>query len=203
MKPRKLIGLMVLLSIAGMTAVQAEVPPVPATPAPVAEVVSARPFTLKEGYAFEWRKERPMVEKGLLLVLKVDPDLVYPRQTLEPVLYVGDQTAERVNNGYPSGRVVAIVPGVVDLTKAPIWFGTPNLPERVDTKTVKDERARAELAGIKPFASEKVTAAHAQGGEHLEVMDRYELRRAAAGLIQAHSPQETDLINALLMPRNR
>ena len=95
----------------------------PPTPAAIDEVVYARSFELDQGYKFEWRKEQPLVKKGVILVLKVDPDLVYPRQIAEPVLYVGDQTAERVNIGYKSGHVVAIVPGEVDLNKAMIWFG--------------------------------------------------------------------------------
>ncbi len=133
----------------------AEPPPLPPTPAPVLDVVYARPFALEQGYEFTWRKEKPLVTEGYLLVLKVNPALVYPRQSAEPVLYVGDTTAERVNVGYPSGHLVVIVPGKLadfDLKKTLIWFGTPDLPERCTAKTIAEEREKA-LKDSQEFAA--------------------------------------------------
>jgi hypothetical protein len=181
----------------------AEVPAIPATPAAVDDLIYARSFTLAEGYKFEWRKDQPMVKEGTILVLKVNPDLVYARQVAEPVLYVGDTTAERINVGYGSGRVIAIVPGKVDLTKTPIWFGTPELPERVDAAMIKSERAAAEKAGIKPFDKKTVAAAQKNGGKaRLEVADRYELHRSLAPLVLEYSSDETELAESMLVPRN-
>ena len=71
-------------------AVVAAPPQLPATPAPVQDIVFAQPFTLDRGEVSNWRAERPEITSGYILVLKVDPDLVYPRQTAEPVLYVGN-----------------------------------------------------------------------------------------------------------------
>ncbi len=143
-----------------------------------------------------------VVTEGTLLVLKVNPDLVFPPQVAEPVLYVGDSTAERVNRGQGSGYVIAIVPGKIDLAKTPIWFGTPELPERVDAAMIKSERAAATKAGIKPFGKKTVAAAVAKGGRAtLEVADRYELGRLIAPLILEYSSEETELAESLLVPR--
>ncbi len=182
--------------------VETEKPPeIPATPATVAELVYARPFTLAKGYKFFWSKERQNVTTGTLLVLKVDKALVYPRAIAMPVLYVGDQTAERLNHGHKSGHVIAIVPGEVDLTKQPIWFGTPDLPERVDAKKIKSERALADKAKIKPFSKEKVKAALDKGGERLRLEDATALlREAAAPLIEEYSPQEKHLADDFRRP---
>jgi hypothetical protein len=203
MNAMKRIGLTALVAIAlppTLWAEQPEIPGIPDTPAAIDEVIYARPFTLEEGYKFEWRKEQPLVKEGYILVLSVDPDLVYPRQTAAPVLYVGDQTAERVNLGYKSGHVVAIVPGKLDLKKTLIWFGTPELPERCTAKTIQEERRLAEQAGIKPPAEKEMASARTRGGELLNATDRYELRHQLADLIKLYAPDETSLIEHLLMP---
>ena len=106
---KTMISISAVLLLAAVAS--ANPPEIPATPAGVDEVVYARAFTLEKGYKFEWRKDRPLLTEGTILILKVNPDLVYARQIAEPVLYVGDTTAERVNIGYGSGRVIAIVFG--------------------------------------------------------------------------------------------
>ena len=205
MKKNAMLGLAIIMTGAVSSAALAKPPAVPETPAAVDELVYARPFKLTDGYEFHWRKEKPVISEGLIVVLKVNPDLVYPRQTAELVLYIGDQTAERVNVGYPSGIVVAIVPGnaeKLDLSKTPIWFGTPELPERCDAAMIKAERKKADNAGIKPLDAKSVSSATKVGGERLEVKDRYELRRTIADVIEKHSPDEADLIKALRVPRD-
>jgi hypothetical protein len=182
-----------LASIAPAAAV-AGVPPVPATPAAVQDVVYAAPFVLNEGYTSDWRLERPRVTRGHLVVLKVAPDFVYPRQTAEPVLYAGDQTVERLNVGYRSGYVVAIVPGTADLSRVPIWFGTPALPESVDASAVRSEHARALAAGIRPLSADRVRAALR---EPLELHDKLDLLREAGALVQLYASDETDRAAAL------
>ncbi len=202
MRTTILVSLMVLC---GLTAtLLAAPPPRPKTPAPVQDVVYARPFALEKGYEFTWRQEKPTVNEGFVLVLKVDAALAYPRQTAEPVLYVGDTTAERVNVGYPSGHLVVIVPGKLadfDLKKTPIWFGTPELPERCTAKTIAEERDKAEKAGIKPLAAAQVDAARKKGGDRLSVKDDYELRRQIAPLIKEYAPDEAERADNLLAPR--
>jgi len=165
----------------------------------VAALIYARPFTLEEGYEFSWRAEHPTVVEGYILVLKVDRDLVYPRQVAEPVLYVGDQTAERVNIGYKSGHVIAIVPEKVDLSKAAIWLGTPELPERVDAETISAEQAKAAAAGIEAFGSKAVDASLRAGGEAVSFADHNEMLRHLATLITRYAPDEKVLADSFLM----
>lgn len=174
-----------------------DVPRVPQTPAPVDKLVYARAFTLEKGYEYEWRKEKPQVTEGVILVLQVQPALVYPRQCAEPVLYVGEQTAERVNVGHESGHVICIVPGKVDLKTALMWFGTPQLPEQVDAATIKKQRELAEKADIKPFAEEQIKQASERGAKKLEAADRDELRRSLAPLVRQYSSAEKDLADGL------
>jgi hypothetical protein len=176
--------------LAGLPAAAAAgVPPVPTTPAAVEDVVYAAPFVLKEGYVSDWRLERPLVSRGQLVVIKVAPDLVYPRQVAEPVLYAGDQTVERLNVGYASGYVIGIVPGSVDLGRVPLWFGTPRLPESVDAGVVRAERSRAEAAGIQPVPAERIQAVLRKP---LDLADKSDLLREAGALVGLYAPDESE-----------
>ena len=47
----------------------------PATPAPIKNILAARPFTLETPYPYTWSKERFMVSTGVLIVLEVDPGI--------------------------------------------------------------------------------------------------------------------------------
>src|SRR5712671_3802176 len=126
------ISLLVLPACAaGQTVTHTGMTSVPPLPAPVKNILYARPFTLERPYRYDWSKDRPTVSTGILVVLDVDTALVIPRDSLEPVLYASDVAVQRLNHGHKSGKVIAIVPGHVDLATTPIWFGSPNLPERV------------------------------------------------------------------------
>jgi hypothetical protein len=188
----KSLKLMALGLVLVTTVVASAAPPaIPNTPAGVANVLYARQFTLETGYKHTWRNEQPTVTTGTILVLEVNPDLVYPRQVAEPVLYVGNQTAERVNvagSAYESGRVIAIVPGTFDLKTTTIWFGTPELPERVTANTITQQQSLANSAGIKPLAASKVDAAVKAGGAPLRVKDREALQPTIDELNQKYSP---------------
>src|SRR5262249_48961822 len=108
-------------------------------PSGAVELVEAQPFALDEPYVHEWRKEQPDVNAGYLLVLRVPRALARPRDTYEPVLYVGEQTAERCNFPEDGEYLVVLVPAPLDAQgrvaldpeRAPIWFGGLELPERV------------------------------------------------------------------------
>lgn len=182
--------------------VVAAAPQIPATPSAVQDIVFAQPFTLDQGEVSTWRADKPMVTSGYIIVLKVNPDLVYPRQTAEPVLYVGDTTAERMNVGYRSGHVVAVVGAditgnaAMDLSKVKIWFGTPELPERVDPTRIAQESALADAAGIKPFSADKIAGLLAQN-ETLTEPNKAGILNEVAALIRQFSPQEEDLAVAL------
>jgi len=170
----------------------------PATPAPVDEIVYARPFRSEQPMPFAWRAGTPEINEGQILVLRVSPALVQPRQSAEPVLYVGDQTAERINTGLVSGHLIVIVPGKPDLCHSPIWFGTPALPERVDVDTIAAERALASAARIGPRPCAEVGKALVSGGDRLRVSSREDLLRRLAPLIQRYAPDEADLADGFL-----
>lgn len=173
-------------------------PAIPDTPAAVNDVLFIKHFTVKEGYFHYWRKDQPVVHEGTLMVLSVDPALVHPRNTAEPVLFVGNQTAERFNFGATSGMVIAIVPGIVDAKTSPIWFGTPQLPDQVTENIIQSERAIAENAGIKPLAADKVDAAAKIGGEPLSLENLADLKVEAAKLVMKYAPEDREFVEVFL-----
>jgi hypothetical protein len=197
-----MVGIAVADDAKPVPPVDGALPAVPDTPAAVKDIVHARQFTLDEGYPYCWfnaatkegSHEQLKVSSGWLLVLKVDPKFVVPRQMAEPVLYVGDKTAERLNIGYRSGHVVAIVPGDVDLKKTPIYFGTPDLPERITADKAKAELTNALAAKIKPFPKERVEAATNRGGDAQSFKNKTALLRQVAELLKQYSPLEKSLI---------
>jgi hypothetical protein len=167
-------------------------------PAAVIDIIVIQPFRLKVGYHFNWLKSRPFVSDGLLVVLRVDPNLVVPRETAEPVLYAGDRTVQRLNHGHLSGYVIGIIPGELDLAAEPIWFGRPELPERVTPEVIKGERTLADSAGIKPFSPDKIAGVLR---EAIEADDLAALLRGpAADFVLQYSPDEKDLAEAWRLP---
>ncbi len=195
----KALGLLVCIFILASSAIASDdLRPVPKTPSAVIDLVFVRTFTLAKGYTYDWSKDRPIVRSGTLVVLKVDPDLVLPRDSAEPVLYAGNQTAQRLNHGHESGHVIAIIPGEVDLTQVPIWFGSPDLPERVSAQTIRSERALADAAKIRPFAAKKVQGVTQR---RLQASDLSALLRDhVSNLVLEYSPQEKNLAEKWRLP---
>ncbi len=183
--------------------------PAPKNPAAV-ELLQAHAFQLDEGFLFDWRSERPLVTSGYLLVFKADPELLRRRQTFESVLYVGDQTAERLNNSGPGGHLVALVPagldsdGNVDLDprNTPMWLGTPELPERVDAARIAEESLLAISLGLGLPDISRLAPRTLGGQDTIHAADRDELDYFIADLVELYSPAETELIEMLRMPRS-
>jgi hypothetical protein len=169
-----------------------------ATPAAAIDILVIQPFRLKEGYRYDWLKSRPFVSDGLLVVLRVDPSLVVPRDAGQPVLYAGDGTVQRLNQGYVSGYVIGIIPGQLDLASAPIWFGRPELPERVTPEIIKAERTLADSAGIKPFSADKIAAVRQNPIEAEDLAAL--LRGPAADLVLKFAPDEKHLAESWRLP---
>jgi hypothetical protein len=171
----------------------------PATPAAVKGILAARRFTLGTPFPYTWTKEHIMVSSGTLVVLEVDPALVVPRDTLEPVIYAGNVPVMRLNHGHKSGRVVGIIPGNVDLATTPIWVGAPSLPGRVTTAMAEDERKRAEKSGVlRTFGGGPIVGLDQSSvtSEDLAAL----LRTVAADLVLTYSPQEKDLADSWRLP---
>ncbi len=173
--------------------------PVPPTPAPIKRIVAAHGFTLETPFPYTWTKERVMVSSGTLVVLEVDPALVVPRNTLEPVLYAGNIPVQRLNHGNKSGRVIGIVPGNIDVTTMPIWFGTPQLPGRVTRAMAEAERARAEKAGVAhTFERSSIVGLDSPATVSKDLAAL--LRTVAADLVLTYSPQDKDLAESWRLP---
>lgn len=197
----------------GVTAVSSLVvrdgpPPLPANGLDaVVDVVHARPFVTDEPFTHWWRAEQPSFDAGVLLVLEVsDRSLIHPRQVSEPVLFVGNQTAERLNSGHESGYLVALVPaprdagGMVDLdlSTLPIFFDLPALPESIDAVAAEAALARALDVGIAPADAASLAAVTA---EQVRFRDLGDVHVHAADLIENWSPLEVDLVSGLRAPR--
>ena len=187
------------VSVAGQNVGRGGERPLPSTPAAIKDILFVRPFTLQTPYRNEWSKERAMVSAGVLVVLEVDPALVVPRNSLEPVLYAGDVVVQRLNHGDRSGRVIGIIPGNIDLATAPIWFGSPQLPDRVNEAVVRSERARAEKAGVRPLGAAKIAGIQRQPVATATDLAAL-LRDVAAPLVDQYSPQEKQLADSWRLP---
>jgi len=196
-RPRLAIALTLSLFLIPACAVSQSVA-IPETPAPVKDILFVRPFTLAAPYRNDWSRERPAVSTGTLVVLEVDPALVRRRDTLEPVLYAANTTVIRLNHGDKSGRVIGIVPGNIDLTTAPIWFGSPQLPERVTAADVRAERERAEKAGVRPFPPSRIGAVQKPPVNATDLAAL--LRDVAAALVDQYSPDEKELADQWRLP---
>jgi len=160
-------------------------------------VLHAQRFELAQPSRHMWRRGWPLYDSGWLLVLEVDPTQVRARQTLEPVLYVGEETAWRVNVGAESGHVVAVVPGDFSLTDARIFFGGPALPERIDDADIARETARARADGVRPpTRSQLERVLH----DPLRLPDVQALEAVAIDLVEQHSPQEQDWVDSMRVP---
>ncbi len=153
------------------------------------------PFTLARPYIYQWSAEHQSVSEGYILILAVDPEFAEPRQTDLPVLFVGDIPAELTNGGYESGNMIVIVPGPVDLTTSPVFFGSKDLPEQITRNRGRQVRQTALAAGIKPFTSDQINNALSKSALELQASDSMALYRTVADLIEQYAPTETDLIN--------
>lgn len=170
---------------------------IPSAAQPVKDILVAQPFTLNEGYRNDWSKQRSTVTSGVIVVLEADPRLAMRREAAEPILYAGNTPLQRLNNP-GSGRVIGIVPGVVDLSGVPIWFGSPGLPDRVTPESARAERAQAGKRGITAFPSGKlrgITRASVAAPDLAAL-----LRDHIAPLVLQYSPEEKELAESWRLP---
>ncbi|MFT5284979.1 MAG: hypothetical protein ACI8TQ_001140 [Planctomycetota bacterium] len=171
--------------------------------AEVHSILAALPIELTKPFTHDWSAERAPVQTGWLLALEVEPEMLVPHQVADPVLYVGDQAVERINRGDESGRVIVIVPKRVDLSSAPIYFGTAALPESVDATTRSAELSLARQNGAKAFSAATLELAYEKGlsgsdTEVVEFADRHQLLDFAAQWIYEYCPDESDFASKLL-----
>ncbi len=169
-------------------------------PTAAADLLALRAFSLQQDRPYPWMKDHAPLRSGLLLALDVDPLLARPRQVAQPVLYVGAVPAEILNVGYPSGRLLALVPGAPDLAAEPIYFGAPDLPERIDGEQAAGQLAAALGAGLLPFGEDTLAQARAATGAELALEGPRELELAIADFIDAWAPDEAERAESLRAP---
>jgi hypothetical protein len=171
---------------------------IPPTPVAVRNILYARPFAVERPF-LTWSRDRAKASAGVLVVLEVDPAYVDPRDAVvNPVLYAGNVAVIRLNRGNESGRVIGIIPGDIDLASALIWFGSPELPERITADMVQAERSRAEKAGVRPFGAERIAGVRRAPVRTTDVAAL--LRDIAADLVDEFSPQEKALADTWRLP---
>jgi hypothetical protein len=166
----------------------------------VSDLVYARPFVLRESYPYTWLSEQPLISAGHLLVLAVDPEVARPRQVDVPILYAGDTPAQLTNTGFPSGYLIVVVPDWIDLRVSPVFFGSTGLPEQIGRAYGQREMETAVARGVEPFATERLAAAEAEGGDTLLADDAVALMRAVADLIEIYAPEEQELAEIYRTP---
>ncbi|MFT4515324.1 MAG: hypothetical protein ACI89X_004883 [Planctomycetota bacterium] len=162
------------------------------------QLLHAEAFQVDKPFVHKWRADRPQVRSGWLLVIEGGADKLKPIQHLEPVLYVGAQTAERVNAGQ-SGRLVVIVPGDFRLQDAPIFLGPKALPEALDQFRIDAALSDAVAAGAVAPSVAAIDGAVVAGVKSYAT--DFELRLRAIDLVEIHSPEERDLIRGWRVPR--
>lgn len=167
-------------------------------PQSVIDILRIQPFQLEQSFKYDWQSDHPDVKSGLLVVIKVDPKMVMPKNVLEPVLYAGNHTVQRLNQGNESGFVIGIIPEQIDLSKEPLWFGTPDLPERIDAKMIASELTKAKRSGISAL---KLSDIKSRTKEMIAAPDLTTLLRKNAGdLILEFSPQEKHIVESWRLP---
>ncbi len=166
--------------------------PVPPTPRSVERILVAQPFTVQTPFVNDWSKERREYTSGTLVVLEIDGAYLVPRNaTVGPVLYAGDTPVQRLNHGHLSGRVIGIVPGTVDLTTVPLWFGSPPIADEETPATALAERCKTEQASMTPLPADQIRAARRAPGSEEDLAAL--LRTTVAELVLEYSPQEEAL----------
>ena len=117
----------------------------------IQKVIAVQPFTLTTPYAYEWTASHFQVKSGTILVLDSDPIWLIPSDSKQAVLYVGDTPCERLNAGFPDGRLVVVVPSGPDLSRVPIYYGGYELPENVTSTSGAATLAQARKQGLQPL----------------------------------------------------
>jgi len=177
----------------------AQEPTAPPSATPPIALFHVEPFTLQTGYRHEWRKERPEVREGLIAVIQVEPALLYPRQSCQPILHVGDETPERINVGYPSGIAVLIIPGILDLTSCPLWFSTDSLPEQLTAEAIAQRRIAQPVEALRWFSPASIRAAGDPDQPVRVFINQDALYRYIGEIVERYVPDEPHLVKRLLL----
>ncbi|HPF40901.1 MAG TPA: hypothetical protein P5081_16280 [Phycisphaerae bacterium] len=163
----------------------------------VYELIYARRFELNQPYHSRWNRERAKVDRGYLVAIRVAPEYVFPHEAATPVLYAGDVPIERINVGFDDGVVIGVIPGDRSPESAPIYFGSPDYPERVSAARGLAELGRMRAAGGAARSAIEVDRAMGVEPGAFSPMDKAALYREAGRLIELYAPAESSLAEEL------
>lgn len=186
-----------VIAVVGVAITRPQPPTVPAN-RPLApqqlELLHAERFHVDKPFQFTSRADRAAYQDGWLMVLAGDPELLRLRQVRQPVLFVGNQVASRINHGVGSGKLVVLVPGDFKVETAPIFFGGDTLPEELRQPAIDSELDAARAAGAKVPSGPALANAVREGVRTFA--DDYQLRLRAIELVALHAPDEQALIQS-------
>ena len=168
-----------------------------APPDGVLALDSVEHFTLDAPLRYHWVAGAPSMQQGTLFVVEISPDSAHVSQAGGPVLYVGTIPAALTHPGVTDSHLVAFVPQHVDLSATPVFWGPPDLPERV---TPSKGQAALQETSAKPFSPNQVRDA--------TVPQRHFDHEAAlyvriAELIEAHAPADLDFAHGYQLGGNQ
>jgi hypothetical protein len=167
----------------------------------------ARAFTLERAAPQRFLADGSSFLAGWLVVLQAQSELCLPRQEPEPILMFGAQPALRVNHGWPSGHIVAILPHDAGRAQALfeelLFLSEPGVSDQLGAGDWQARVRRAQQAGLSPLEAGSVQLALQRGGAPLVLTDEEQLWQAAAGLVLLWSPDERELAEAFLLPAPR
>jgi len=153
----------------------------------IVSIAHIEPFQLETPVDYYWNATRESIVEGTLLVVQVDPERARIRQAGGPVLYIGNTPAARLNPGHLDAHVIVYIPGHVDLSTAPIFWGPSTLPEAV-RPAIEGEEA-VHRAQAKPFALSEV---HPVLKPKRTFKNEKHIQVRAADLIEKYAPQDMD-----------
>ena len=100
---------------------------------------------------------------------------------------MGTTPAARLNPGYLDGHIVGYVPGHVDLSETPVFWGPSTLPEQVKPGVHGEQALRQ--ANAAPFPAQIVASAT---HPTQQLSDQKAIQLRAAELIDRFAPGDAD-----------
>jgi hypothetical protein len=153
-------------------------------------LILAQQVQLSQPHAYLWTAEQPQITRATVVVVSVDSEDAQVRQVGGPVLYVGAVPAERLNNGDIDGAIIAFVPGHIDLSQTPIFWGPPTLPER---SSPSEREAALQQTVAQPTEAGRLTARTLQP---IHLKDTAGLYQYLADFIDTYAPGEHERAQA-------
>lgn len=126
-------------------------------PMPVDAVRWAQPFSLAEEMTWTMAREPRALRTGWLVEVAAPAELLQPRAVGQQVLFANDTPVRALHTPLMARCSVVVVPGDrfptdADLSAVTWFFGSTELPERMDPDHGAWEQKLAQEAGIPPIA---------------------------------------------------